>query len=323
MPPLVSILIPCHNAAAWLAQTVESALAQTWPRTEIIVVDDGSGDDSRAIAARHRPQGVMLLAQPNRGASAARNAAIAASRGEWLQFLDADDLLAPDKIARQMAAALSAGEAYLYAADWSRFRESPVDADFTPQRLCADASPVDWVVEKFEHHAMMHPAAWLAPRGLAGRAGPWNEALSLDDDGEYFTRLVLASAGVRHCPGAVSYYRSGLPGSQSDEKSDRAWASAFLSLELSADRLLVAEDSPRTRHACATAYQRFLYEAYPHAPDCRRLAAARAAACGGSALEPEGGPQFQLARRLVGWRLARRLQLGAARCGSLFRHDNR
>ncbi|MGD1030238.1 MAG: glycosyltransferase family A protein [Opitutaceae bacterium] len=319
MTALVSILIPCRNAGPWLARTLESALAQTWPRTEIILVDDGSDDDSRAIAARFEARGVRIVAQGNRGASAARNTAIAGSRGDWLQFLDADDLLGPDKIARQMADALPGGEDHLFASDWSRFRDSPADADFAPQLLCADSAPVDWVVAKFENNAMMHPAAWLASRRLANKAGPWNETLSLDDDGEYFTRLVLASAGVRHCPGAVSYYRSRLPGSLSRGTSERAWASAFLSLELSADRLLSVEDSPRTRHACATAFQRFIYESYPRAADQRERAGARVAAFGGSEFRPEGGPKFQLARRLFGWRLARRLQLASDQINRLFR----
>jgi glycosyltransferase involved in cell wall biosynthesis len=318
MPPLVSILIPCHNASPWLAQTLESALAQTWPGTEIVLIDDGSNDESLAVAAQFEKRGLRVLALDHRGASAARNAAIAASQGEWLQFLDADDLLAPDKIARQMAVALSTGADHLYASDWSRFQVSPADADFTPQLLCVNSSPVDWVVAKFENNAMMHPAAWLTSRRLAAKAGPWNESLSLDDDGEYFTRLVLASSGVRHCPGAASYYRSGLAGRLSGAKSDGAWASAFLSLELSVDRLLAAEDSPRTRHACATSFQRFIWEAYPRAAGCRRKAAARAAACGGSDFKPAVGPKYHLARRVFGWRLARRLQFFADRCRRCF-----
>ncbi len=308
MSPLVSILIPCHNAASWLAETLESALAQTWTPTEIIVVDDGSRDDSLSIARRFEARGLRILSQPNRGASAARNAALAASRGEWLQFLDADDLLAPDKLARQLRLAADVGDGTMICGTWSRFTRTPADADFTPQLLCADLPPVEWVTAKLGHNAMMHPAAWLTPRTLAERAGPWDETISLDDDGEYFTRLVLASRGVRFCREAVSFYRSHLPGSLSGTKSEGAWASAYRSLELSAARLLRAEDSARTRRAAATAFQQFIYEAYPHAAEYRRRAAARVAALGGSELRPEGGPRFQLARRLLGWRLAKRLQ---------------
>ncbi len=309
MTPLVSILIPCHDAAPWLAQTLESALAQTWPHREIIVVDDGSRDDSAGLARTFHSRGVQLIEQPNRGASAARNTALAAARGDYLQFLDADDLLAPDKLEQQMKLAAATADAdEVLCGTWSRFTHTPADADFTPQPLCADATPIDWVVTKFEQNAMMHPAAWLTPRELAGRAGPWDESLSLDDDGEYFTRVVLASRGVRYCREAVSYYRSGLPGSLSGAKSERAWASAFRSLELSSGRLLARADTPRTRHACATAFQRIIYESYPRAAQCRDRATARVTALGGSPLPPPGGPKHRWARRLLGWRLAKRLQ---------------
>ncbi len=309
MTPLVSILIPSFNAERWLAATLASALAQTAPRTEIIVVDDGSRDGSLALARTFEARGVRVIARPNRGASAARNTALAAARGEWLQFLDADDLLAPEKIAHQLALAASTGPDFALGATWSRFRDSPADADFAPQPLCADSDPVPWLIVKCEKNRMMHPAAWLVSRALADRAGPWDETLSLDDDGEYFSRVVLASRGVRHCAAAVSYYRSGLTASLSRTRSAPAWDSALRSLESSTARLRAAEDSPRTRHACATVLQRYLYESYPGAPAATRArAAAQVRALGGSDLAPEGGPRFQLLRRLVGWRLARRLQ---------------
>jgi glycosyltransferase involved in cell wall biosynthesis len=303
---VVSILIPARNAGPWIRETLESALAQTWPRTEIIVADDDSTDDTAAIVDGLAARGVRRVRSARRGAAAARNTAFAQARGDWIQFLDADDLLAPDKLARQLAGAPPAECAL--AGDWSRFVRTIADADFPPERLCRDARPVDWLVDKLAHHAMMHPAAWLIARPLAVRAGRWDETLSLDDDGEYFSRVVLASAGVRHCPGARSYYRSRQPGTLSQSRSARAWDSAFRSLESTADRLRAVEDSPRTRAACATAYQRFIYEAYPWAPARRRAAAARVAALGGSTLAPAGGPKFQWAARLLGWRLATRLR---------------
>lgn len=310
MNPLVSILIPSYNAAPWLGATLESALTQTWPHCEIIVVDDGSSDDSLAIARSYEPRGVRVFTQRNAGAAAARNAAINASHGDWLQFLDADDLLAPDKITFQLSlppAALT-GE-FILAASWTRFTSTPADADFTLQPLCADFEPTTFAITKLERNVMMHPAAWLVPRALAERAGPWDETLSLDDDGEYFTRLVLQSRGVRHCAPAVSFYRSQITGSLSGAKSERAWASAFRSLELTVARLRTASDSSAARHACATAFQRYIYEAYPFSPDCRARAAAHLADLGGSSLLPEGGQKFQLARKIFGWRIAKRLML--------------
>jgi glycosyltransferase involved in cell wall biosynthesis len=310
LPALVSIVIPCYNSAAWLAATLDSALAQTWPRCEIIVVDDGSRDASLAVANSYAARRVTVIPQDNRGASAARNAGLRASRGDWIQFLDADDLLAPDKIERQLEAAASLPANRMLAGRWGRFTGEPKNAQFVSEILCRDEQPAHWTILKLENNAMMHPAAWLSPRAIVERAGPWDETLSLDDDGEYFTRLVLASEGVAYCPLAVSLYRSELPGSLSRSKSDRAWASALASLESTARLLLARDSSPRARHACAAAAQRLIYQCYPKARQVRRRARALAAEWGGAPdVQPTGGGQFHRLRRLTGWRLARRIQM--------------
>ena len=99
---LVSILIPVYNAEAFVAEAIQSALNQTWPAKEIVVVDDGSSDQSREILKGFESAGIKLIEQENRGASAARNRAFTQAQGDYVQYLDADDLLAPDKIAIQM-----------------------------------------------------------------------------------------------------------------------------------------------------------------------------------------------------------------------------
>src|SRR6266404_1919322 len=104
MAPLVSILIPAYNAEAWIVDTIRSALGQTWPRKEIIVVDDGSRDQTLSIARQFASETVSVVSQENQGAAAARNKAFEMSQGDYIQWLDADDLLSPDKIAKQMEA---------------------------------------------------------------------------------------------------------------------------------------------------------------------------------------------------------------------------
>jgi Glycosyl transferase family 2 len=99
---LVSILIPCYNAERWVAQAIESALAQTWPEKEIIVVDDGSTDSSLEIIRRFSGH-VRWETGPNLGSNAARNRLLGLARGKWLQYLDADDYLLSNKVASQMA----------------------------------------------------------------------------------------------------------------------------------------------------------------------------------------------------------------------------
>ena len=100
MMPLVSILIPCHNAERWVAQAIESALGQTWPHKEIIVVDDGSTDGS-VSGIQSFGDRIRWETGPNRGANVARNRLLELARGKWLQYLDADDWLRPEKIAQQ------------------------------------------------------------------------------------------------------------------------------------------------------------------------------------------------------------------------------
>src|SRR6266705_245205 len=104
MNPLVSILIPAYNAEEWIADAIQSALMQTWPHKEIIIVDDGSTDETLSIARRHESRLVKVLHQDNQTASAARNRAFRECQGNYIQWLDADDLLTPRKIAAQVSA---------------------------------------------------------------------------------------------------------------------------------------------------------------------------------------------------------------------------
>src|SRR5262245_15362018 len=93
MTPLVSVLIPAYNAESWIADTIQSALAQTWPCKEVVVVDDGSTDGTLAVARRFASKNVLVVTQENQGAAAARNRAFSLCQGDYVQWLDADDLL--------------------------------------------------------------------------------------------------------------------------------------------------------------------------------------------------------------------------------------
>jgi glycosyltransferase involved in cell wall biosynthesis len=308
MAPLVSILIPCYNAENWLAEAVESALTQTCNNKEIIIVDDGSTDGSLDIAKQFESTSVKIISQLNQGASAARNRAYAECQGDFIQYLDADDLLAPDKIERQIQLLQQDQLGYVASGEWARFYQSPAEAQFIPQPLWTDLEPIDWLTTAWQAHQMMHPAAWLIPRSIAEQAGGWNESLSLNDDGEYFCRVVLASRGIKFCWGAKTYYRSGNTSSLSGSKSYAAWKSAFSSLELGTSHLLAKENSTKTRQICATVFQRFIYEVYPEAPDLVEAAKVKVKEFGGSNLQPSGGPAFKAITALIGWQKAKQLK---------------
>lgn len=309
MRPLVSICMPCHNAAPWLAAALDSVFTQTWPNLEVILVDDGSTDGSLAIARKYESRGLRIITQTNQGQCAACNHALRLARGDFIKFFDADDLLSPDAIARQMERLMEA-PGHLAYGEWARFHADPAEAEFTPRTGWHDAAPVDWLVETWnDAQPMMQCGQFLIPRLLVEKTGGWDERLSLINDFEFFSRLTVASRGIVFTPGARLYYRSGLPGSLSATRSARAWESAFLSLTTGTAHLLRAEESERTRRAAAAILQGLVFEMYPNRPDLVRSLEHQIATLGGSPLPPLGGRGFQLARRLVGWKAARWLQL--------------
>jgi len=305
---MVSVIIPCFNAERYLASTIESVQAQTWLNTEIILVNDGSTDRSLAVARRYEGPCLRVIEQRNRGAASARNAGLAIANGEFIQFLDADDLLAPDKIERQIQLFMSETDNVLLSScAWARFRTDTDEAKFVPQPNWHNLSGVEFLQLLYETGSMMHPAAWLAQHTLLDRAGPWDEKLSLNDDGEYFARVMLAAERIIFCPDARSYYRSGLTGSLSRRNDRSALESLYRSCDLTIGYLLAGDSSPRSRAAAAYAWKWAAFELYPGAPDLARAAEENSEELGGSQRPFPAGGRFQVASKLLGWRLAKRL----------------
>src|SRR5438874_4076339 len=176
MTPLISILIPTYNAEPWIGDTIRSALAQTWPRKEIVVVDDGSTDQTLQVARQFASRDVFVVTQENQGASAARNKAFQLCQGDYIQWLDADDLLSPDKIAKQMQLS-NAGRKKLLSSGWAPFTYRYYKARFVPSRLWQDLSPTEWLFTKMQFNAHMQTATWLVSRELTEAAGPWDTRL--------------------------------------------------------------------------------------------------------------------------------------------------
>ena len=146
MSDLISVLIPALNAERWIGHAIESALAQTWPNREVIVVDDGSTDRTAERAARYSTYGVRVIVQANCGAAAARNTALRASNGTYIQYLDADDLLHPYKIEAQLEGAENGRRSRtLLTGAWGRFFKRPDRARFAPDSLWQDHGPVEWI----------------------------------------------------------------------------------------------------------------------------------------------------------------------------------
>src|SRR5207244_8322155 len=149
------------------------------------------------------------MTKKNQGASTARNRAFELSQGDYIQWLDADDLLASDKIAQQMAVAEQVGsKRTLISSTWAYFIYSRNRAEFAPTPLWCDLAPVEWLIRKMGQNLQMPPATWLVSRELTQAAGSWDTRLSFDDDGEYFCRVVMASDGIHFVPDAKTFYRT-------------------------------------------------------------------------------------------------------------------
>jgi len=249
MANLVSILIPAFNVEKWIGMTIDSALNQTWSKKEIIIVDDGSKDKTLNVARKFESKNVKVISQNNQGASNARNKALEYAQGDFIQWLDADDLLAPNKISEQMKFSESNSESkILLTGPCGIFYWRIEKAKFYSNALWKDLKPAEWLIEKFGGLHWLIPACWLVSRKLTEAAGPWDKRLTLDDDGEYFCRLVAASNIVKFVRNAQCYYRQSV-NQLSRKCSAKALESLVLSTKLCINYLISLEVSERSKKA--------------------------------------------------------------------------
>lgn len=207
---LVSVVIPAFDAAATLDEALRSARAQTWRELEIIVVDDGSHDASPRIAQAHgrEDRRVRTVTQTNAGVAAARNRGIALARGEYIAFLDADDLWAPDKIARQVEALERAGEGA--GAVFTYFCR--VDADgYTLSEPERPEARDDMLVSLCRGNFIGNGSSILVRREVCDRIGGFDPALRAAqaqgcEDIDFFLRLA-ASTRIVAVPEPLTGYR--------------------------------------------------------------------------------------------------------------------
>jgi glycosyltransferase involved in cell wall biosynthesis len=202
MPPLVSILIPCHNARQWVKQAIDSSLAQTWEEKEIIVIDDGSTDGSLKIIEQFDGR-IRWETGPNRGGNAARNRLLELAKGVWLQYLDADDYLLPDKIANQM-----------------RFIGPYTDADIVYGPVTKEFHTGDRIYREFQpipepHDLWQLLVLWYLPQTGAPlwrkqallEVGGWKAEQPCCQEHELYLRLLMAGKTFSYSAHGGAIYR--------------------------------------------------------------------------------------------------------------------
>jgi glycosyltransferase involved in cell wall biosynthesis len=194
-PDLISCIVPVFNGERYLAAALDSILAQTWPPLEVIVVDDGSTDGTAHIAAGYGAE-VSYIHQVNAGPAAARNRGLDAARGEFIAFLDADDLWHKEKLARQMARFEARPELDLCSAHAENF--------WSPDVKREKDRPVDHGLAKTQPGATN---AIAARRALFDRIGPFDATLMYRDAMEWLSRAVDAGAVMETLPDVLVFRR--------------------------------------------------------------------------------------------------------------------
>jgi len=195
-PPMVSIIIPAYNARAQIGEAIASVERQRYAPLEIIVVDDGSQDDTGAFVRRNHP-GVRLITQANGGAARARNTGMRAARGDLFAFLDADDLWLPGKLRTQVEHLRHHPQVGLVCTAFSRWypdtdgRHPPPVAEAAGTAVIDEIDPErsGWIYHKLLLSCDVWTSTVIIRRSVAEQVGPFDESLRLGQDYDYWLRV--------------------------------------------------------------------------------------------------------------------------------------
>lgn len=300
--PKVSVLIPLFNSNNFIAQTLKSAINQTWTNIEIIIVDDGSSDNSYQIAKSFESKKVKVFQQKNKGACAARNNAFEKSNGDLIQFLDADDLLSPKKLEEQIKLFKQFGNNIVTNCKWGRFTANYKDVKWEHQPINKNYDcSIDWLTDSWMGNGMAQTAVWLTPRRLIDKAGAWDESLEINQDGDFFARVLMHAQAIKFVPDVGVYYRSGHSHSITQYKpQSRAKAESLLKSFQSYTQVLSIKDTPDLRKALGNNFLNYIYQFYSLYPDLSLIAEKSFKDLGFKKMWPVGGRKFKHLSKLIG-----------------------
>jgi glycosyltransferase involved in cell wall biosynthesis len=303
--PSISIIIPLYNAESYIEEAINSVINQSFRDWELIIVDNGSTDNSLSTARAFASDQITIYSTENNGAAAARNCGLRKSRGQFIKFFDADDLISDNMLESQFNLATRYPDSII-SASWGRFYENDIQTFRLNEEECwKDMTSIEWICSSWrEAQTMTQPGIFLIPRQIIDKVGLWNEKLSLVDDMEFFTKIILGAKGIKFSSKAILYYRSGMGTSAlSGHTTRKAIESYFLSLQLSTSYLLNLKDDVTTRLCAANMWQGFIYEYYGLAKDLSMKAELNVSRLGGSDLSFPCGGKTKILNTLFGWKL--------------------
>jgi hypothetical protein len=217
----ISVIIPCYNVELYVERAIRSVLAQTHPDIELIAVDDGSTDGTRQLLRTMKQElgdRIIVVEQENRGACAARNIGLAKATGEYLQFLDADDVVLPEKLAHQFTMADRSGWAELIVGSSRTMDSSGNLVRLTVQPIVARDPWMDLM-----SHGLNITSAICWQRVAVEKAGGWKEGLGSSQEYDLMFRMLQQDARVVHDQEVLTEIHQRTGGSISQTGLDRNW----------------------------------------------------------------------------------------------------
>ncbi len=200
---LASVIIPCYNAEHWLKEAIDSCLAQTYLLIEVIVINDGSTDGSAEIIESYGSR-IISESGPNRGGNYARNRGFELSKGYYIQYLDADDYLKPEKIERQVLYLEKIDADGVYG-DWQHQHHLP-NGKVVLGGIEVSGEQTD-LLRSLLSGWWVSPACLLFRRSTVEATEGWDETLTTGQDKDFFLSIVMGGADIRYQPGCYAVYR--------------------------------------------------------------------------------------------------------------------
>jgi len=271
--PLVSILIPNYNKTAFLRETLDSVLSQTYTNLECIIVDDHSTDHSWEILEEYakKDSRIKIFKRPDdriKGGSVARNYAFELSKGEFVQWLDSDDVIHPNKIQDQLQDLLSAELDAISISNWDWFDFLPEiekmleNSNFNPSIKSRwkehPKNGLNLVLWLFKNNLFIPSHSYFLTRQIILKSGLWDEDLNKNQDGEFMLRVLLKSKQVVFNDSVYAFYRRPDSSHLSRQATLQTYLDWFKSLELGDENILEVLDSKEIRNILMMNYERLI-----------------------------------------------------------------
>jgi glycosyltransferase involved in cell wall biosynthesis len=257
--PLVSVIIPLYNAENYIKDTIGSVLNQTYPNIEIIVIDDHSTDQSYQLVETFQSNKIRLVKNPKKGACSARNYGFELSKGDFIQYLDADDILQENKIETQVKL-IHNNTTIVASCGWNFFEDEYHHLNIKPQKINQSySSPLNWLIDSYYGNEMGIISIWLTPRNLIEKAGGWNEDLLINQDGEFFCRVLLIASEISFCKNTMTYYRINPISITQKTRTTEILTSQLYAYQLCQQHLTNYFSNINVKKAIGNLYLKFIY----------------------------------------------------------------